>query len=211
MEQRCSQAVQKDQILEELAALAEALVAQARASHGGAFDISMRLNESQQALQKLTRRMMAAVSELSLYSALSLKCGADRNALRAELEEARKNIAEGKPPTADADREFERMEQERAGQAEVRAQAAELRRLKEQGLLGEGPPSAASPRPQAYISEELGVPVPFPAAFQPFKPTAPPAMLPRPPQSAGGGARSPGAASPQLSSRASLCLQGSPG
>ena len=190
MEQRCSQAVQKDQILEELAALAEALVAQARASHGGAFDISMRLNESQQALQKLTRRMMAAVSELSLYSALSLKCGADRNALRAELEEARKNIAEGKPPTADADREFERMEQE---------------------LLGEGPPSAASPRPQAYISEELGVPVPFPAAFQPFKPTAPPAMLPRPPQSAGGGARSPGAASPQLSSRASLCLQGSPG
>eukprot|EP00887_Chlorella_sp_A99_P007989 scaffold12.g7989.t1 len=161
LEQRRSQAAQKDQVLEELAALAEALVAQARASHGGAFDIG-----------KLTRRMMAAVSELSLYSAMSLKCAAERDTLRGALEAARRNVAAGAPPTADADREYERQQRDRAAQAEVRAQAAELRALCDAGLLGGGAPGP-SPRPLAYVSEAAGVPVPFPAAFPPFKPSPP--------------------------------------
>ena len=72
--------------------------------------------------------------------------------------------------------EFERMERDRAEEAEVRAQAAELRQLKAAGLLG-AVRSCASPRPQAYIPEELGVPKPFPAAFRPFKPTEPPAAV----------------------------------
>lgn len=49
-------------------------------------------------------------------------------------------------------------------------------RSKRRGLLGVLR-SAASPRPQAYIPEELGVPVPFPAAFKPFKPSEPPAAV----------------------------------
>lgn len=72
--------------------------------------------------------------------------------------------------------EFERQERDRQAEAEVRAQAAELRQLKADGLLGVVR-SAASPRPQAYIPEEEGVPKPFPAAFRPFKPFDPPAAV----------------------------------
>lgn len=43
--------------------------------------------------------------------------------------------------------EFERQERDRAAEAEVRAQAAELRRLKADGMLGMLR-STASPRPQ---------------------------------------------------------------
>ncbi|KAL4432605.1 hypothetical protein ABPG77_000542 [Micractinium sp. CCAP 211/92] len=169
-------AVQKDTVLGELERLTEGLVDKARASHDPALGLAMGMNEARRQQQLLTRRMMATVSELSLYQALSLKCAADRDTLAAELAQAKRNMAAGRPPTAGADLEFERQERDRAAEAEVRAQAAELRRLKADGLLGTLR-SAASPRPQAYIPEDLGVPKPFPATFRPFKPSGPPAAI----------------------------------
>lgn len=76
--------------------------------------------------------------------------------------------------------EFERQERERAEEAEVRAQAAELRRLKAAGLLGE-PRCAAPPRPVAYTAQEDGEQVfrPFPAAFRPVLPAGPPMAVAR--------------------------------
>ncbi len=52
----------------------------------------------------MTRRMMATVSELALYQALSLKYAADKEAAAAELAAARRNVEEGRPPTANADK-----------------------------------------------------------------------------------------------------------
>lgn len=72
------------------------------------------------------------------------------------------------------------MERDRAAEAEVRAQAAELRQLKAAGLLGVAR-STATPRPLAYAAppDEDGEPVykPFPAAFKPVKPADPPAAV----------------------------------
>ena len=59
--------LQKDSVLEELERLTEGLVEQARASHDPAFELSVRMNDARRAAQQLTRRMMATVSELSLY------------------------------------------------------------------------------------------------------------------------------------------------
>lgn len=155
-------------MLEELEALTEGLLAQAGASHYPALQLSMRTNEARRAQQQLTRRMMAAVSELSLYQvrgpgcllnksqgarpawfvdradpmlmadrlmayrpvghgvshslshshtrtssslamrcrllqALSLKCAADREALKSQLAAAQLEVAAGRPPTAGAE------------------------------------------------------------------------------------------------------------
>ena len=72
------------------------------------------------------------------------------------------------------------MERDRAAEAEVRAQAAELRQLKAAGLLG-AVRSTATPRPLAYTAPpgEDGEPVyqPFPAAFKPVKAAEPPAAV----------------------------------
>lgn len=69
------------------------------------------------------------------------------------------------------------MERDRAAEAEVRAQAAELRQLKAAGLLG-AVRSTAAPRPLAYTAPpgEDGEPIykPFPAAFKPVKAADPP-------------------------------------
>ena len=58
---------QKDAVLEELERLTEGLVERARASHDPALGLSLRMNEARRSQQQLTRRMMATVSELSLY------------------------------------------------------------------------------------------------------------------------------------------------
>lgn len=72
------------------------------------------------------------------------------------------------------------MERDRAAEAEVRAQAAELRQLKAAGLLGVAR-STATPRPLAYTVPpgEDGEPIykPFPAAFKPVKAAYPPAAV----------------------------------
>ena len=73
------------------------------------------------------------------------------------------------------------MERDMAAEAEVRAQAAELRQLRADGQLGAAAQphrTTASPRPQAYTPpDELGLPKPFPAAFRPVKPAEPPAAV----------------------------------
>lgn len=67
--------------------------------------------------------------------------------------------------------EYARLERTAARQAEVRQQAAEVRQLKEAGLLGQVQ-SRASPRWHAYLPDtEEGLPRPFLAPFAPFKPT----------------------------------------
>ncbi|PRW58036.1 coiled-coil domain-containing 146-like [Chlorella sorokiniana] len=173
-------AAQKDSVLEELERLTEGLVAQARASHDPAFDITLRMNEARRQQAAVTRRMMATVSELSLYQALSLKFSADRDALKSELAAAKAAVAAGRPPTAGTDQEFERMERDRVAEAEVRAQAAELRQLKAAGLLGAAR-STVTPRPLAYTAPpgEDGELVykPFPAAFKPVKAAEPPVAV----------------------------------
>jgi hypothetical protein len=58
---------QKDAVLEELERLTEGLVERARASHDPALGLSLRMNEARRSQQQLTRRIMATVSELSLY------------------------------------------------------------------------------------------------------------------------------------------------
>lgn len=94
------------------------------------------------------------------------------------------------PPTRTYAQEFERMERDRAAEAEVRMQAAELRQLRAAGLAGVAR-CTATPRPHAYISEESGLPKPFPAAFKPFKPCEPPAAVATHQWAAAGGGRSP--------------------
>lgn len=54
-------------MLSELEALSEGLLQQARESHHPALHLSLGASDARRAAQQLTRRMMAAVSELSLY------------------------------------------------------------------------------------------------------------------------------------------------
>ena len=62
-------------MLEELERLTEGLVEQACAARHPALDVGLRMNEARRGQQQLTRRMMAAVSELSLYQVRVARVG----------------------------------------------------------------------------------------------------------------------------------------
>lgn len=91
-------------------------------------------------------------------------------------------------------------------EAEVRAQAAELRQLRAAGLLGVLR-STATPRPVAYTAQdEEGEQVfrPFPAAFKPLKPH------PEPPAAVAVAVQRAAAAAQQRGAQASASARNSP-
>lgn len=71
------------------------------------------MNDYQQRIRGTTRKMMATVSELSMYQASALKLQHEKLELTEGIQGAAANLRDGLPPTADAEREWERMERHR--------------------------------------------------------------------------------------------------
>lgn len=161
------QLLEKELILEEVTSLSDKLRLQAAEGRADTLELAQRVNEYQSKLRAVTRKIMATVSELSMYQASALKLGAEREELDLEVCQATERLGAGQPPTEDAEREWYRMERERLTVGAL----AEERRMAEaaQDARASEVTSAADPRPNAYIPEQLGIPKPY-GAFAPFKP-----------------------------------------
>ncbi|PNH11949.1 hypothetical protein TSOC_001169 [Tetrabaena socialis] len=164
------QLLEKELILEEITSLSNKLRMQAAEGRADTLELAQRVNEYQSELRAVTRKIMATVSELSMYQASALKLGAEREELESALSVASQRLEAGEPPTGDAEREWYRMERERktvgslaedrrAISAAMDARVSEVQ-------------STADPRPNAYIPENLGIPKPY-GGFSPFKPQEP--------------------------------------
>lgn len=101
-----------------------------------------------------------------MYQATSMKLEGERDELSTVVAEAQKRLDEGLPPTADAERDWQRMERERDIRDSMIAKRQELERVSRPGYLH----TTAEPRPNAYISEDFGLPKPY-GANPPFKPS----------------------------------------
>ncbi len=117
-------------------------------------------------------KMMAAVSELSMYQAQAMKLESTKAAQTQLLAQAKDRLAAGQPPTEDAEHEWYRKERDRMVQKEAVLQRARMQRLVatggQAGLTEDGAPAPAAlarprntkaeDRPNAYIPEDLGNP-----------------------------------------------------
>merc|ERR1711871_439540 len=113
-----------------------------------------------------TRRMMATVSELSMYQATAMKLTQENTFKDEQLQNMTRNLDEGLAPTEDIEREWLRYE------AELDRRGTEAY---QQSVLQETGPAqlthtTAEPRPNAYIPDDIGIPKPY-GALAPFKPT----------------------------------------
>ncbi|KAK9829922.1 hypothetical protein WJX72_008666 [[Myrmecia] bisecta] len=162
--------LEKELILEEITSLSARLRSQAAEGRQDTLELAKRVNEYQSRLRALTRCMMATVSELSLYQATSLKLGAEKEKLDMDVVQAHQRLEAGEAPTADAEREWQRLQREQQMLADMREQAEEIYRIQEKQITSA--PSQAEPRPNAYIPEDLGIPKPY-GGFAPFKPSEP--------------------------------------
>merc|ERR1719183_283280 len=147
--------LEKELVLEEVTTLSEKLRGQALEGR----------------IKDVTRKMMATVSELSMYQATSIKLEAETEALGAEVERQRANAASGRPPYEEADNDLDRI----LRQEEMRDAAkeeAKQRREEEQLFLTMATRTTAEPRVNAYVpqSDDLGLPRAY-GAHAPFMPT----------------------------------------
>ena len=126
------------------------------------------VNDFQSKIKDTTRKMMATVSELSMYQATAMKLQQEKHDREVELEDAQWHLEHGEPPTEAAEQEWQRMQRDK-----LRRREEALQQTAEQGVAA-GPAqvtrTTAEPRPNAYIPDELGIPRPY-GALAPFKPT----------------------------------------
>ena len=67
------QMLEKDLVLEEVATLSDKLRTNAAEGHEQTLELSKKMNEYQANIRSITRKMMATVSELSMYQATAMK------------------------------------------------------------------------------------------------------------------------------------------
>lgn len=160
------QLLEKDLVLEEVSNLANRLRTQALEGREDTLELAKRVNDFQSRIKGTTRRMMATVSELSMYQASAMKLTQENQARDETVKAAQANLAEGRPPTDEMEQEWYRFE------ADLNRRAAEAT---QRNILSETAPNqlthtTAEPRPNAYIPDDIGIPKPY-GALQPFKPS----------------------------------------
>ena len=161
------QLLEKELVLEEVGSLSERLRFQAVEGREETLDIAKTVNEFQARIKNITRKLMACVSELSMYQATAMKLEQEKAAREAEVAAAKQRLEEGLPPTDDAEAEWRRMLRKREMHMEsIQRRANELRQA--QGDLQ----TTAVPRPNAYLPEDIALPRPY-GQMAPFKPTEP--------------------------------------
>lgn len=186
LEEKKEQLLEKELVLEEVTTLTQKLRNRASDGRDSTFKLAQRVNEFQSRIRDVTRRMMATVSELSMYQATAMKLQQEKNEKNGELEKMRWRISHGEPPTEDAEREWYRLEEQKLARREAR-----LAKQQAVGTEGGMVPAVtvrttAEPRPNAYIPDDLGIPKPY-GGLAPFKPTDPGASMrhirvPNPPE-----------------------------
>jgi chromosome segregation ATPase len=165
------QLLEKELVLDEVSSLSDKLRMQAAESRGPTLDLAKKVNDYQSKIRTTTRKMMASVSELSMYQATAMKLEHQKKEQLADLDEARYRLNQGAPPTEDAEHEWYRMERDR-----VRRQEAMMERRNATDAMDATSSmpgmvrTTAEPRPNAYIPEEVGIPKPY-GTMAPFKPS----------------------------------------
>ena len=148
--------------LEELRGLSERLSTELHGAPDNkdgisAASLGKQINELQQKIRETTRRLMALVSEVSMYQAEAMKLTNEVDLGQKNLIEAEIKLEKGLAPCISAEQRWSLFERMRAGPS----------------VEKQDPPAGPEPRPNAYIPEGIGgvgVPKPF-GKNAPFKPT----------------------------------------
>jgi hypothetical protein len=174
LDKKKEQLLEKELVLEEITNLSDKLRQQATERRGETLVVAKKVNDFQSKIKEITRKMMAIVSELSMYQATAMKMQQEKHDALVEYEQSVKNYESGNPPNAICEQELYRQqlykmkdEENKFLKAQQKAAAIHAQNFPTQLTY-----TSAEPRPNAYIPEELGIPKPY-GNQAPFKPTMP--------------------------------------
>jgi chromosome segregation ATPase len=162
------QMLEKELVLEEVTELTAKLKNKATEGRHNTLELAKSVNAFQARIKETTRRMMALVSELSMYQATALKLEQEKSDKEKELEDAEWKNRNNQPPYEEAEYEWFRIEREMVAKKRTGNQAAERDPMAP--VVKKAARTTATPRPNAYSPDTgLGIPKPY-GAQAPFKP-----------------------------------------
>lgn len=161
------QLLEKELILEEVTTLTNRLRGQAVSRRDSAKVLVDKLNDYQVKIRDTTRKMLASVSELSMYQATALSLQQEKGMKESALEAAAWRFSHGEAPTDDSMREFQGSERLRFFRSEALQQKLEDKQAQQPNHMIK---TACEPRPSAYIPDDIGIPKPY-GSHAPFKPS----------------------------------------
>jgi len=159
-------------VLEEVTNLANRLRKQAIERREGTLELAQAVNEVQGKIKATTRKMMASVSELSMYQATAIKLTHDNTQASDSLMEAQRRFEAGYAPSEEVELEWQRhsLTLDRRHEEALASAAAAAAQPSGVATIDLDVPTTAEPRPNAYIPDDLGIPKPY-GNNAPFKPT----------------------------------------
>ena len=152
MADKKEQLLEKDLVLEEVSNLANRLRTQALEGREDTLELAKRVNDFQARIKGTTRRMMATVSELSMYQATAMKLTQENTYKDEQLSNMMRNLDEGMAPTEDIEREWLRYQLEMDRRGTEQYQQSVLQEMAPAQLTH----TTAEPRPNAYIPDDIG-------------------------------------------------------
>jgi hypothetical protein len=105
--------LEKELVYEEVSNLAEKLRTQALDGRKSTLEIAEKINEYKARTTELSRKMLATVSELSMFQSKALKLQQEKEEKESVLEEAVTRMENNLPPTDSAEQEWDRIERNR--------------------------------------------------------------------------------------------------
>ncbi|RLN72228.1 hypothetical protein BBJ28_00000547 [Nothophytophthora sp. Chile5] len=166
------QLLEKELVLEEVTSLSNKLRTQASARRGETLELAKRVNDFQGRIKETTRRMMAVVSELSMYQATAMKLQQEKHDAAVDVEECHKRMLTGYSPNAYCEQQLVRLQTQKLHNNELRSakEQAIAAAVHAASFPSQLTYTTAEARPNAYIPDELGIPKPY-GQQAPFKPT----------------------------------------
>ncbi|TMW56254.1 hypothetical protein Poli38472_008902 [Pythium oligandrum] len=166
------QLLEKELVLEEVTSLSNKLRTQATERRGETLALAKKVNDFQTKIKETTRKMMAIVSELSMYQATAMKLQQEKHDSMADFEETQRRFDAGHVPNAFCEQQLLRFQLQRQRDEELRLSKQQMRATAQhaQSFPTQLTYTSAEPRPNAYIPEDLGIPKPY-GVQAPFKPT----------------------------------------
>lgn len=146
--------LEKELVYEEVTNLAEKLRSQALDGRKSTLEIAEKINEYKARTTDLSRKMLATVSELSMFQSKALKLQQEKEEKEGVIEDAMQRLNSGMPPTETAEAEWEKIERKRARDQSDREERLQ-RKLLEQQLPTTGVKTTALPRPNSYMPAEI--------------------------------------------------------
>lgn len=172
-------ALEKELVLSETARLTTRAREQVAAGRSDTLSLARTVNDHQAKIKEVSRKLMANLSELSMYHGMCIKGEQEMNTLQETVKEAETRLQNGEAPTQEMAAEWKRLERRLE-------QEADEREMEELGMpvededfgtraLAGGNRTFADLRPNAYIPDgpdDLPVPKPY-GRDAPFKPSQP--------------------------------------